>query len=139
MNATPNPPPFAQSQPFPPQPAADDPLASIMAQLASMNPQGGAAPGKAPAPPAQPKPLTRLQKWLPLVHLVCMWSLLAVFVLWKEPQAFVEKTAGVVDVAFWRRWPKLAMQGTLDGVWGVQVVVSSLDLVDIQIGKVNIS
>ncbi|KAH0838777.1 hypothetical protein J3R83DRAFT_7153 [Lanmaoa asiatica] len=116
--------PAAQSQPLPPPPAADDPFANMMAQLTRMNPppQGGAAAGKAPAPPASPKPPTRLQKWMPLLHLVCMWCLLAFFVLWREPQVFVEKTAGAIEVAFWKRWPKLATQGTLGGAWGVQVV-----------------
>ncbi|KAI9453945.1 hypothetical protein HD554DRAFT_2152290 [Boletus coccyginus] len=117
--------PAASSQPPPPSfatpPPADDPLATVMAQLARMNPQGGAA-GKAPAPPAAPKPPTRVQKWMPLLHLVCMWCLLAFFVLWKEPQVFVEQTAGAVEVAFWKRWPKLVTQGALGGAWGVQVV-----------------
>ena len=132
-----NPAPFAQSQSSPPQPVADDPLANMMAQLASMKAaQGGAPAGKAPAPPASPKPPTRLQKWLPLLHLVCMWSLLAVFVLWKEPQVFVEKTAGAVEVAFWRRWPKLVTQGTLNGVWGVQIVVSCLH---VEMAELNVS
>lgn len=115
---------------FPPPPAAGDPLANMMAQLARMNPpQGGTAAGKAPAPPASPKPPTRLQKWMSLLHLVCMWCLLAFFVLWKEPQVFVEKSASTVEVAFWKRWPKLVTQGTLEGVWGVQFVVSGLGLV----------
>ncbi|KAG9310382.1 hypothetical protein JVU11DRAFT_9517 [Chiua virens] len=117
----------APSQPSPPPPSAvppgEDPLANMMAQLAKMSPpQGGGPAGKVPVPPASPKPPTHLQKWMPLLHLVCMWSLLAFFVLWKEPQVFVEKTAGAVDVAFWKRWPKLVTQGTLEGVWGVQVV-----------------
>lgn len=121
----------AQSQSSPPQPPAGDPFATMVTQLANM--QGGAS-GKVPVPPASsPKPPTRLQKWLPLLHLVCMWSLLAVFVLWKEPQVFVQKTAGAVEVAFWRRWPKLATQGTLDGAWGVQIVVSSLGIVNVEI------
>ncbi|KAF8555901.1 hypothetical protein OG21DRAFT_1476302 [Imleria badia] len=112
----PPPPPFATPPP------ADDPFATVMAQLARMNPpQGGATPGRVPAPPAPPKPPTRLQKWMPLLHLVCMWCLLAYFVLWKEPQVFVEKTAGAVEVAFWKRWPKLVTQA-LGGAWGVQVI-----------------
>jgi hypothetical protein len=120
LNPAPPPPSFGTP------PAADDPFATMMAQLNRMNPaQGGAAASKAPAPP---KPPTRLQKWMPLLHLVCMWCLLAFFVLWKEPQVFVEKTAGAVEVAFWKRWPKLVTQGTLGGAWGVQVAVSSLTM-----------
>jgi GET complex subunit GET2 len=118
------PPPF-----LPPPTAGEDPLATMMAELTRMGAAPGAgvgvggAAGKVPEPP---KPPTRLRKWMPLLHLVCMWTLLAVFVLWKEPQAFAEKTAGAVEVAFWKRWPKLATQGTSLGTWGVQVVVSGL-------------
>ncbi|KAN0101124.1 hypothetical protein V8E55_001108 [Tylopilus felleus] len=109
--------------PFATPPVADDPFASMMAQLSQMSAaQGGAAAGMAPAAPAPPKPATRLQKWMPLLHLVCIWCLLAFFVLWKEPQVFVEKTVGAVEVAFWKRWPKLVTQGTLGGSWGVQVI-----------------
>ena len=98
----------------------------MMSQLSKMNSEQGGAAGKAPAPAAPPKPPTRVQKWMPLLHLMFMWCLLAFFVLWKEPQVFVEKTAGAVEVAFWKRWPKLVTQGTLGGGWGVQVVVSCL-------------
>lgn len=137
MGGAVNPAPAFQSPPpsFATPPPADDPFATMMAQLSRMNPaQGGAAADKAPAPP---KPPTRLQKWMPLLHLVCMWCLLAFFVLWKEPQVFVEKTAGAVEVALWRRWPKLVTQGTLGGAWGVQVVVSGLGLSDVEIAHVS--
>ncbi|KIJ58723.1 hypothetical protein HYDPIDRAFT_32194 [Hydnomerulius pinastri MD-312] len=127
-----NPPAFPQSQPqlsAPPTVGSragslppDDPFASMMAQLQQMDPSRGGAAGKAPAAPAAPKPATRFQKLMPLIHVVCMWCLLAFFVLWKEPQIFVEKTAGAVEVVFWKRWPKLALQGTDEGGWGVQVV-----------------
>lgn len=130
-----------QTTPLPPfatPPAADDPFATVMAQMARMNPpQGGAAAGKAPAQPAAPKPPTRLQKWMPLLHLVCMWCLLAFFVLWKEPQVFVEKTAGAVEVPVWKRWPKLVTQGTLGGAWGVQVVVSALGSLEVKIAQMT--
>ncbi|KAG8220705.1 hypothetical protein J3R82DRAFT_3001 [Butyriboletus roseoflavus] len=124
MGSALNPAAFPQSQSSLPPPTTGDPFANMMAQLSRMNPpQGGAAVGKAPAPPASPKPPTRLQKWMSLLHLVCMWCLLAFFVLWKEPQVFVEKSASTVEVAFWKRWPRLATQGPLEGgVWGVQVV-----------------
>jgi hypothetical protein len=91
----------------------------MMAQLTQMDPTRGAA-GKAPAVPVPPKPATRLQKLMPLLHVISMWCLLAFFVLWKEPQIFVEKTAAV-EVPFWKRWPKLTTQGSLEGGWGVQV------------------
>jgi len=114
---------------------APKPAATMMAQLAQMNPQGGAA-GKAPALPAAPKPPTRVQKWMPLFHLMCMWCLLAFFVLWKEPQVFVEKTAGAVEVALWKRWPRLMTQATLGDAWGVQAVVSGVVLRDVEIAEV---
>ncbi|KAF9235856.1 hypothetical protein BU15DRAFT_89416 [Melanogaster broomeanus] len=99
---------------------ADDPFANMMAQLTQMDPTRGAA-GKAPAPPVPTKPATLLQKLMPLLHVVCMWCLLAFYVLWKEPQIFVENTAAV-EVSFWKRWPKLITQGSLEGGLGVQVV-----------------
>ncbi|KAF9221295.1 hypothetical protein BS17DRAFT_738000 [Gyrodon lividus] len=121
--------PASQSQPPLPDIAgsrarplpADDPFSNMMAQLAQMDPGRGAA-GKAPAPPVPPKPATRLQKLMPLLHVVCMWCLLAFFVLWKEPQIFVEKTTAAIEVALWKRWPKLVTQGALERGWGVQVV-----------------
>lgn len=109
----------------------------MMAQLSQMSAaQGGAAAGMAPAAPAPPKPATRLQKWMPLLHLVCIWCLLAFFVLWKEPQVFVEKTVGAVEVAFWKRWPKLVTQGTLGGSWGVQVIVSARVCWDVEMAEI---
>jgi len=72
--------------------------------------------GKAPAPP------TRLQKILPLIHLLSVWCLLAYFVLWREPQAFREGTAGVVEEDWWVRWAKLAWRNAGDVGWGVQAV-----------------
>ncbi|KIK94686.1 hypothetical protein PAXRUDRAFT_827754 [Paxillus rubicundulus Ve08.2h10] len=115
----PQPPGTASSRTGPPP--AEDPFANMMSQLTQMGPARGAA-GKAPAPPVPAQPATYLQKLMPLLHVVCMWCLLAFFLLWKEPQVFVEKTVGTVDGAFWRRWPTLATQGALEGGWGVQVV-----------------
>ncbi|KAL4069025.1 hypothetical protein J3A83DRAFT_4373295 [Scleroderma citrinum] len=104
-----------------PHPPADDPLATMMAQLAQTNQGPGVAAGKAPASATPPQPPSLLQKLLPLLHMVCMWILLAFFVFWKEPQVYAEKT-GNDEVSIWQRWRTLALRRPDEaGWWGVQL------------------
>ncbi|KAG6331247.1 hypothetical protein ID866_7840 [Astraeus odoratus] len=112
MGASPGPSTFT-----PPQPPTDDPLSSIMAQLAQAKQGPGAG---APAAMASPQPPSRLQKLLPLLHMVCMWFLLAFFVLWKEPQIYAEQT-GAVEASAWKRWQTLAQRRPDEVGWGVQL------------------
>ncbi|KAH7884101.1 hypothetical protein F5I97DRAFT_1969331 [Phlebopus sp. FC_14] len=100
----------------------EDPFAAMMAQLTQTDPSRASQAGKTPVGSVPPQPATRLQKLMSLLHVVCMWCLLAFFVLWKEPQIFTEKTAGAVEIPFWKRWPMLAIQGGDGGGWSVQVV-----------------
>ncbi|KAF8139620.1 hypothetical protein EV363DRAFT_1497151 [Boletus edulis] len=86
-------------------PRADDPFATMMAQMSSVNAAQGVA-GKAPTLPQAADTVAQMDA----------------VVTPREPQVFVEKTAGAVEVAFWKRWPKLVNQGTFEGTWGVQVV-----------------
>jgi hypothetical protein len=104
-------------------PTPDDPLAAIMSSLQQMDPSRGGATGKAPAPLAPANPPSTLQKFMPLLHILCTWCILAFFVLYKEPQVFVERSGGAVDT-LWKRWAELAWRTpSLEG-WGVQFVVS---------------
>lgn len=106
-----------------PHPPADDPLATAMAQLAQANQGQGPAAGKAPASVAPPQPPSLFQKLLPLLHMACMWMLLAFFVFWKEPQVFAEKMGS--EVSLLERWRTLAQQQPEQGDWwGVQLAVS---------------
>ncbi|KAF9482389.1 hypothetical protein BDN70DRAFT_991181 [Pholiota conissans] len=78
-----------------------------------MEGMGAGFPG-AMAPP--PKEKTKLQKVLPLLHLVAMWCLLAYFVLWGEPSVHREITGE--DVAWnatgiWKRWSALGQRSPL--------------------------
>ncbi|PPQ98967.1 hypothetical protein CVT24_003463 [Panaeolus cyanescens] len=68
-------------------------------------------PGMMPVQPEPPKEQTKLQKALPLIHLVAMWCLLAYFVLWVEPNTYMATTGrvdgGVFTSSFWARWADL--------------------------------
>ncbi|OJA13475.1 hypothetical protein AZE42_04407 [Rhizopogon vesiculosus] len=102
-------------------PTPDDPLAAIMSSLQQMDPSRGGAAGKVPVPPAPAKPPSTLQKFMPLLHILCSWCILAYFVLFNEPQVFVERGGGASDT-FWKRWAELAWRGTSLNGWGVQFV-----------------
>ncbi|KAI0344198.1 hypothetical protein BDW22DRAFT_1406601 [Trametopsis cervina] len=107
-----------------------DPLAALMAM---MGPQGenGDVPNPfgqgmmpqnlfGPPPPAAPAERTLLQKLMPIVHLIAGWTLLAYFVIWKEPAAYNSKPHLTNDGG-WRRWAELGWERPKDG-WGVQFV-----------------
>ncbi|KAG1741785.1 uncharacterized protein EDB91DRAFT_1222103 [Suillus paluster] len=102
-------------------PSPDDPLAAIMNSLQQMDPSRGGAAGKVPAPLAPAKPPSIVQKFTPLLHILCAWCILAFFVLFKEPQTFVERSGGVSDT-FWKRWAELAWRSSSIEGWGVQFV-----------------
>jgi len=108
-------------------PPMDNPFAAMLfPQGAGAFPPGAA--GKAPAGVSPAAAPTRLQKLMPFVHLISMWCLLAYFVLYREPQAYVE-SGGSVEAAggpgLWRRWAELGRpSAVVDGVqfFKVQVV-----------------
>jgi len=107
--------------PFDPSlPPMDNPFAALLAGGGPFGKAGfdGATnpflqPPSASQQATAPKPPSRLQKLLPLVHLISMWLLLAYFMLWVEPRAG-GGVAGVGDEnlnflggKFWRRWAEL--------------------------------
>ncbi|KAJ4485349.1 hypothetical protein J3R30DRAFT_1344462 [Lentinula aciculospora] len=100
---------------------AENPLAAML-MGAQPGQNGGAPPfmppgmglGKAPNPNgsgAQSKSPSRMQKMLPLVHLVALWTLLAYFVIYLEPRTQTA-LADVSGVTSWSgiltRWAELA-------------------------------
>lgn len=79
--------------------------------------------------PAPAKPKSKLQKVLPLLHLVAMWCLLAYFVLWVEPRVHADAAGwqngvGAGAGGLWRRWASLGVRapGVLE-TFRVHVVV----------------
>lgn len=104
-------------------PPPGDPFAAIMNSLQQMDPSRGGTTGKVPAPPAPPKPPSIVQKFTPLLHILCTWLILAFFVLFKEPQTLVERSGGFSE-SFWKRWAELAWRSSSIEGWGVQFVVS---------------
>lgn len=105
------------STPAPP----GDPFAAIMNSLQQMDPSRGGAAGKVPAPLAPAKPPSIVQKFTPLLHILCTWLILAFFVLFKEPQMLVERSGGFSE-SFWKRWAELAWRSSSIEGWGVQFV-----------------
>jgi GET complex subunit GET2 len=88
-------------------------------------PPGIQHPKDASKAPARLQSTSTLQKLMPLVHAVSVWTLLAYFVLWMEPQVF-ESLVPVVGLGDrWSRWAALTRKAaTSDLGWlGVQVVV----------------
>ncbi|KAI0063063.1 hypothetical protein BV25DRAFT_437927 [Artomyces pyxidatus] len=101
-------------------PSPDDPLMALMSSLSAGGPPGaGAGPF---APPAADRPKSRMQRLMPLVHIISVWCLVAYFVLWKEPQTFYARTSSVVlPGGVWRRWADLGSRQAIENAWSVQV------------------
>jgi len=97
---------------------SSDPLAALMAQF----PQGQAGQTPSVSPPTPKPPPTLLQRLVPILHLLSVWSLLAYFVLWKEPEVFEARTFGAAaSEGWWKRWAELGRGIATEG-WGVQIV-----------------
>ncbi|TFY70148.1 hypothetical protein EVG20_g2857 [Dentipellis fragilis] len=99
----------------------DDPLMAIMSSMG----QGGF--GGLPKGPANTatseKPKSRIQRLMPLVHVLAVWCLVTFFAVWKEPEAFVSNaSAAVLPGGAWRRWAELGKQQVRDGGWSVQAM-----------------
>ena len=137
--------PIGDSGPFDPNsPPMDNPFAALMGMAGAGGPGGpgaGMFPPGMSMPPGMgmgvdttpPKPKSRLQKALPILHLVVMWVMLAYFVFWAEPRAYAESvplhgsgSTGVVGM--WDRWALLGKKSELVknglGVFEVHIVVS---------------
>ena len=139
--------PFPQSSPIgepsmpldPSLPPMDNPFAALLGPQAGAGAGAGMFPpfgpgmaGKLPGAMEEAKPKTKLQKALPLLHLIAMWCLLAYFVLWAEPKAYSEATGEDVRmsaVGLFKRWSALGTQSPLlsnaNQIFRIHIVVSS--------------
>ena len=103
--------------------SAEDPFAALLQTLQAGGPPG-AAPGGFPGMgmmPPPPKPRTLLHKFLPLIHLLSVWTLVGYFVFWFEPRVS-GSTAG------FSRWASLVTERPRQGaarMLGVQPMVSA--------------
>ncbi|PPQ78812.1 hypothetical protein CVT25_010681 [Psilocybe cyanescens] len=112
-------------------PPMDNPFAALMGPLARNGGEGAAGGAEGLFPPfgpdmagmfpgavEQPKEKTKIQKAMPLLHLIAVWCLLAYFVLWAEPQAYkdaVGEDVGLSALSLWRRWSNLGQKNALLG------------------------
>lgn len=116
-------------------PPMDNPLAMLFQQAANSNNDGGAGPAgggmfppfggvKGGKGPAQARETTKLQKAMPLLHMLAMWCLLVYFVLWMEPKTYEQVGAGAGGevVCVWKRWAELGRSGAVARVFRVQLV-----------------
>ncbi|KAG7090635.1 hypothetical protein E1B28_009737 [Marasmius oreades] len=104
---------------------ADNPLAAMLFGAAGAQGGNGSIPpfpppgiglGKSPAmdggigTQVKTKKQSKFQKLMPLVHLVAIWTLLAYFVLVREPEAHITLRGEVASdwKGVWRRWAELA-------------------------------
>jgi len=114
----------------------DDPMAAMMNALSQLSGQPpGAMPG-AP-PPAQqnvvgPRPKSTVQKLLPVLHLLATWILLAFFVVFKEPEAYVDKPYVIGGSSIWQRWAELNWRKG-NSVIGVQPMAFFWSFVTLQL------
>ncbi|KAF8170365.1 hypothetical protein BJ912DRAFT_149475 [Pholiota molesta] len=106
--------------------AIDNPFAALMGGQAPGGAGGGMFPpfgpgmegmgAKFPGMMEPPKEKTKLQKMLPLLHLIAMWCLLAYFVLWGEPNVHREITGEDISwntMGLWKRWASLGQRSPL--------------------------
>jgi len=112
-------------------PPIDNPFAALLASQA-----GGGSGVFPPFGPGMTAPIvnnnvpepTKLQKAMPLFHILAMWCLLAYFVLWAEPHMYsaVNSEDDRGTVGLWRRWAELGQHSPLlEGItqaFRVQVV-----------------
>lgn len=76
--------------------------------------------------PVTPKPRSKLQKLLPLIHVVSVWCLFVFFAAWREPAIHRENAPWKGEEnSFWARWARLSPQSikTQGETWQVQPVV----------------
>lgn len=104
-----------------------------MDQLQALHQMFGGGGGAAAGPPRVPP--TRLQKMMPLIHLVAMWGLLAYFVFWKTTAGTaglgVDSTSASASV-LWEKWAELGKKrdpvrglgNVAAEVFGIEPVVS---------------
>lgn len=127
------PPLLSAGGPFqpPPRAASEDPSLDLLNALMAAQQQRPGTPGStafSDSPPAllvPPKPRSKLQKLLPLIHVISVWLLFVFFVVWKEPTAHSENSHWQGEEnSFWARWARLSPQSSRNQgeAWQVQPV-----------------
>jgi hypothetical protein len=117
-------------------PPIDNPFAALLAAQAGggsagdfFPPFGPGMTGKAPMGNNDVPEPTKLQKAMPLLHILAMWCLLAYFVLWAEPRidSAINSENDGGAVGWWRRWAELGRHSPLlenvTQAFRVQIVV----------------
>jgi len=96
-------------------PPIDNPFNALLAAQAGGGSGGGVFPPFAPTGNDDVPEPTKLQKAMPLLHILAMWCLLAYFVLWAEPQMYSAVNGEDVGnvVGLWRRWAELGRRSPL--------------------------
>lgn len=103
-----------------------DPFAQMLAQLTRQMPQEGLGPNVANAQGVAmdtARPKTKLEKIMPLIHLLSAWSLLAYFAVFKEPEVYQSKVHAQPEHVWWKRWAELGWRNSSVGL-GLESVVS---------------
>jgi len=120
----------------PPQPAeragSEEPSMDFLNALMAAQQQRSGTPGSttafsdaSSAFPVVPKPRSKLQKLLPVIHVISVWCLFAFFSAWREPAVHRENTTWQGEEnSLWARWARLSPQSTRTEVetWQVQPV-----------------
>lgn len=124
--------PLGHDVPGPTEPGATagDPLLALMSHLAAG--AGGKGTGSVPLSQPEARPKTLTQKLLPILHIFSVWTLVAFFVFWMEPETFRAQNSAVVSSSsLWSRWARLATGSVEGSLWGVETVVSLSLLLEI--------
>jgi len=120
------------SQPAP-RAGSEEPSMDLLNALMAAQQQRQGSPGSTTAFsdssstfPVAPKPRSKLQKLLPLIHVISVWCLFAFFAAWREPTVHSESSPWEgEDNSFWARWARLSPQSirTQGKTWQVQPMV----------------
>lgn len=121
----------------PSQPAqragSEEPNMDLLHALMAAQQQRPGSPGSATAfsdtssaVRVAPKPRSKVQKLLPLIHVISVWCLFVFFAAWREPVVHHENSPWQGgESSFWARWARLSPQSikTQGEAWQVQPVV----------------
>ena len=115
--------------------ASEEPTMDLLSALMAAQQQRPGSPGSttafsdaSPPFPTTPRPRTKFQKLLPLIHVVLVWCLFAFFAVWREPAVHGENSPWKGEEnSFWARWARLLPPSsrTPGETWQVQPVVRS--------------
>ena len=114
---------------------SEEPSMDLLTALVAAQQQRSGSPGSttafsdaSSALPIVPKPRSKLQKLLPLIHVMSVWCLFVFFAAWREPAVHSENSTWQGEEnSFWARWARLSPQSsrTQGETWQVQPVVRS--------------